>query len=190
MARAGRILTFMSQQFPQQYGHPYPEQHPGQQNPGQPTPQQYPGQQFPQQYGQPYPPQPRFDGPTGTLALHLKPVPGLLSKEVTTPKVTIDNFPVPAQWGDNHIPVPAGTRRVHVSTGYLYDYGAAEQTVQITPGQQVALFYATPAAAFIAGSLGTTPQKNRGFGVMIAILVALVALIILIPVIVVVAGLG
>lgn len=152
----------MSQHHPQQNTQPWQQQNPQtwQQNPPPPT-----------------------AGPTGLLTLHLKPVPGLLSKEMTTAKVTIDGYPVPVQWGDNAIPVPTGARRVHIRTGYLYDYGGAEQIVEIAPGQRVDLFYATPAAAFLTGSLGTEPQKNRGFVAMIAILVGLVLAAILFAVI-------
>lgn len=127
--------------------------------PGQPSasnPLGYGQQPYPGTGAQPAPQQ----AGGAQLLLHLKPAPGFLAKAMTTPKVTIDNYPVPVQWGDVAIPVAPGMHRLTVRVGYLFDFGQAILDVAPQPGQTVEVFYATPAITFMGGAIGHAPQKT------------------------------
>lgn len=154
--------------------------------PGQPSAPIQPG------YGQqPYPGAPAQPTPQqaggAQLMLHLKPAPGFLAKAMTTPKVTVDNFPVPVQWGDVAIPVAAGVHRLTVRVGYLFDFGQAILDVAPQPGQSLEVFYATPAITFMSGAIGYQPQKTPAmvfvwisWGILAVTLVFLVVIFVLV----------
>lgn len=133
-----------------------------------PTPGQQPQPygQFPPQAGQ-VPPQPSPQ--TAQLVLNLQKPLGLGNAALIRPNVQIDNFPAPGEWGRNAYAVPPGRRLVRVSSTYMWQYGAAEQTFDIVPGETVELHYATPHLTFLSGNLGYEPQRRRGLAAIVAL---------------------
>ena len=88
------------------------------------------------------------------------------------PVVTIDGYPAPAHWGANPFPTTPGQHRVRVASRYLWEYGAAEQPVDLAPGQSVEVHYSGPLLTFIGGRMGFTPQSRPGavaFGLLLGI---------------------
>jgi hypothetical protein len=100
------------------------------------------------------------------------------SMGMISPVVTIDGYPAPARWGPNPFPTTPGRHQVRVSNRYLYEYGAAEQVVDVAPGQSLEVHYSPPLVTFVRGRIGFAPQGRPGLGVLIAILVALLAVVI------------
>ena len=116
----------------------------------------------------------------GQLVAHLRKPFGALG--MITPRLTIDGYPAPAQWGPNAYPVAPGRHLVTGSANYLWEFGTAEQVVEINPGQSVDLHYSPPLITFIGGRMGFSEQPRPGtavFWVIIAIpiLIFLVTLI-------------
>ncbi|WP_370894407.1 hypothetical protein [Janibacter sp. GXQ6167] len=113
----------------------------------------------------------------GAIALTLQ------GNQVTTslvvPKVTFNGYPIPANFGLNTIPVPAGRHTVALSTQWLRTYGQAELDVDVAAGQTVPVFYATPYHQFTRGAIGYEKQKRPGLGVLIAMLLVIFAPLIL-----------
>jgi hypothetical protein len=161
---------------------PYPPQQPyGQQpQPGQPYGQQY-GQ--PQQYGQSYgQPRPGYGAPQAgsAIALTTKFMPLAFFFFFVKPNISVDGYPVAAEWGRTVIPVQPGQHRVDVYTPYFLPpkVGPADTTVNVPTGQTVELEYRSPLIAFSKGSLGAPPQKYNGMWLMIVLLVATVLLVV------------
>jgi hypothetical protein len=143
---------------------PYPPQQPGGQPYGQPYGQQpYPGQ--PQQYGQ----------AGSAIALTTKFMPLAFLFYFVKPNISVDGYPVAAEWGRTVIPVPPGQHRVDVYTPYFLPpkVGPADTTVNVPPGQTVELEYRSPLIAFSRGSLGAPPQKYNGMWLTIVLAVIL-----------------
>jgi hypothetical protein len=85
----------------------------------------------------------------------------------TWPKIEINGRPIKARWGQWPIDLPAGDYHLRVSTRYLGDSCPAQLPVRIYPGQQVTVYYRTPAWLFMSGAIGFQPQPTRGLGTMI-----------------------
>ncbi len=119
---------------------------------------------------QPYPSQPVSHPPTGQLVLNLRKPFGLLSSSMITPMVTIDGYRAPARWEQNAFPVVPGRHAVRVSANYLWEFGAAEQPVDIYPGQSVEVHYSPPLITFMRGKIGFTEQPRPGMAVFWAII--------------------
>jgi len=106
----------------------------------------------------------------GQLVAHLRKPFG--SMGMVTPRLTIDGYPAPAQWGPNAYPVAPGRHLVKGSASYMWEFGSAEQVVEINPGQSVEVHYTPPLITFIGGRMGFREQPRRGtvaFWVIIAI---------------------
>ena len=95
-----------------------------------------------------------------------------------TPLVTIDGYPAPAHWGPNPFPTTPGRHRVRVWNRYLWEYGAAEQEVDLLPGQSVEVHYTPPMVTFVRGRIGFTPQGRPGVGALIGFGVLMLAIVI------------
>lgn len=143
---------------PQFQSGPYPQ-------PGQPPAQFGPGGQ-PGPYGQQQPGQPAPNDPPGiTVDCSYTPMAFLLA--ITKPKIFVNGQQVPnTRWGANHIPVGAGNYHLRVATPWLFDMGPAEAPVPVQPGQAVRYYYRTPAIIFMNGAIGPVPQKTPGIVVM------------------------
>ncbi|MGC9670791.1 hypothetical protein ACNTMW_30115 [Planosporangium sp. 12N6] len=161
---------------PQPYGG-----HPQQPYGGQPQqpygghPQQpYGGQ--PHGYGAPPPVPGGAPHPGAAIALTTKFLPLAFFYYLVKPKVSIDGYPVAAEWGRTVIPVPPGDHRVDVHTPYILPprIGPADTVVSVAPGQTLELEYRSPVVAFSRGSLGAPPQKYNGVPVLIALLAIVV----------------
>jgi hypothetical protein len=105
-----------------------------------------------------------------------------------SPLVTIDGHPAPAQWGPNAYPTTPGQHHVRVWARYLFEYGAAEQVVDLAPGQSVEVHYSAPVLTFIRGRIGPSPQPRPGMVALLAVLGGVVLLIVLIIVLAIVTG--
>ena len=158
------------------------------QTPGAP-PQGY--QQQPQGYQQPgyqqqgYQQQGRF-GPEGTIELTLQG--SALTSNMLTPQVQIDGYPVPASYGLNRLPVPAGRHTVSAYATWIVKYGQASYDVDVQPGQSVPVFYAAPMIQFLKGAMGPTKQKRGGKGIFLGFFAILLLIVVAIIVIASVAG--
>jgi hypothetical protein len=124
--------------------------------------------QPPPPFGQPGPPPGQ-----GAIALTLKYSPLSFLLGLFKPFVAVNGHQVPLGWGRSVVPVPPGQHHVHVHVPYLLPsrIGSADLPVAVYPGQVVELEYRAPMIAFLGGSLGAPPQKYRGMGATIALLV-------------------
>ena len=95
-----------------------------------------------------------------------------------SPLVTIDGYPAPARFGPNPFPTTPGRHRIRVSSRYLYEYGAAEQDVDLAPGQSVEVHYSPPLMTFVRGRIGLTPQPRPGLGAMVGFFAGLLVVVI------------
>lgn len=100
------------------------------------------------------------------------------SMGMISPVVTIDGYPAPARWGPNPFPTTPGRHLVRVSNRYLYEYGAAEQVLDLVPGQSVEVHYSPPLITFVRGRIGLTPQPRPGLAAMIGFFVGLLVLVV------------
>jgi hypothetical protein len=78
------------------------------------------------------------------------------------------------------VPVWAGPNRVEVYSQWMRQYGQAELTVDIAPGQVVPVFYAMPWHQFTRGSIGFEKQKRHGAGALFGIAGALVGVVLVV----------
>lgn len=160
-------------------GAPLPGQgagpYPGSQPPPhpQPAPPQFGAPQaYPQQTQGFPPPGPGNYGAEGYIDLTLQG--SAMTSNMLTPKVTIDGHPVPAAYGLNHLPVPAGRHTVSAHATWIVSYGKASYDVEVRPGQSVPVFYAAPLVQFAKGNMGPTKQKRNGKGFFVGVLVLVV----------------
>lgn len=129
---------------------------------GAPQNTQPPQNQQPPQYAQQQPYQQA--GPTGALRLKLSYPPLAWTYAVLSPQVTLNGQRVPARWGRNEYPMPAGQHQVHVQIPYLFPVGKADAAIPVHAGQPTDAEYAAPWITFMGGQLGPSPQKSRGSG--------------------------
>ena len=108
-------------------------------------------------------------GPPGRLVVDTSYNRSAFLLAATGPKIEINGQPIKANWGPWPLDLAAGQYQVRVSTRYLGEMGPAQLTVNVYPGQQVTVYYRAPAAMFMAGAIGFTPQPTRGMGAVIAI---------------------
>ena len=98
-----------------------------------------------------------------------------------TPAVRINGYRVPAQYGENVIPVHAGPNRIDVSCQWLKKFGEATLETTVPESGQVMAYYAAPMHQFSRGAIGYEKQKRPGmvgFAVVIAVIVVIVMLVI------------
>ena len=117
----------------------------------------------------------------GWLLLTLQGSP--LTSSMITPAVLVNGWRVPAQYGDNVIPVHAGPNRIDVSCQWFRKYGRATLETTVPDGGQVPVFYAAPLHMLSRGAIGHEKQKRPGvpgFVLMLStILLIVVALMVL-----------
>lgn len=113
----------------------------------------------------------------GQLVVMLRKPVGAMG--MISPAVTINGYSAPAQWGPNPYPITPGQHQVRVWAKYLFDYGAAEQVVDIAPGQSVEVHYSPPMLTFLRGRIGFAPQPRPGVVPLVVFLGAVVLLIVL-----------
>ena len=65
-----------------------------------------------------------------------------------------------------------------MSSRYLWEYGAAEQEVDLLPAQSVEVHYTPPVVTFVRGAIGFTPQGRPGVGALIGFGVLVLAVVI------------
>jgi hypothetical protein len=116
-------------------------------------------------------------GPPGRLVVDTSYNGSAFLLAATGPKIEINGQPIKANWGPWPVDLPAGQYQVRVSTRYLGEMGPAQLAVNVYPGQQLTVFYRAPAAMFMAGAIGFTPQPTRGMGAMIALSVIALVLV-------------
>jgi hypothetical protein len=89
----------------------------------------------------------------------------LFQLRVTRPKIEINGQPVNAGWGPWMFDLLPGNYQLRVS---ILGAGPAHISVVVYPRQQITVYYRAPAAMFMAGAIGFTPQRTRGMGVVMA----------------------
>jgi hypothetical protein len=102
------------------------------------------------------------------------------SMGMISPLVSIDGYPAPARWGPNAYPITPGQHRVRVWARYLFEYGGAEQVVDIAPGQSLEVHYSPPMITFVRGRIGFGPQGRPGLAGLLLVLGGLVLIAVLI----------
>jgi len=105
-----------------------------------------------------------------------------------SPLVTIDGYPAPARWGRNAFPTTPGRHSVRVWARYLFEYGAAEQVVDLAPGQSVEVHYSPPMITFVRGRIGFVPQPRPGLVGLLVVLGTMLLFVVLIIVAAIVTG--
>ena len=143
---------------------------------GAPAPAPLP-QQPPQQQGFHRGAQPGGFGPEGTIAFTLQG--SVLTSNMLTPKVFIDGYPVPASYGLNRLPVPAGRHIVSAEATWIVKYGQASYEVDVPPGQTVPVFYAAPMVQFMKGRMGSTKQQRPGLWVFLVLILVIIVIVVL-----------
>jgi hypothetical protein len=126
--------------------------------------------------------------PAAQGAIRLTLQGNLLSTSVLTPAVRINGWPVPARYGENVLPVYAGTNRVEVSARWLRTYGEATLDVDVPAGQQVSVFYALPWHTFTDGAIGYEKQRRPGLAPLLVGASVIVAVALLVMLVLVLAG--
>lgn len=107
-----------------------------------------------------------------------------LTSSLITPSVSINGYRVPAQYGENVIPVYAGPNRVDVSCQWLKEYGQASLQADVPAGGQVVAYYAAPMHQFARGAIGPVKQKRPGmafFWVLLVVVALFVAALVVLP---------
>ncbi|MEI2826713.1 MAG: hypothetical protein V9F04_10095 [Dermatophilaceae bacterium] len=129
-----------------------------------------------QQDWQPGPPQPpAHPAATGWLRLHLQ---GSQWANLVVPTVRINGHAIPVTYGANDLQVWAGVNDLHIHCQWAWQYGVAQERLEVPAGGVVERHYAMPWMTFFPGSLGHVPQKRRGLGCFVT-LFAVPALVIL-----------
>ena len=108
----------------------------------------------------------------------------VMTSSMITPAVTINGYRVPAQYGENVIPVHAGPTRIDVSCQWLKKFGEATLETTVPESGQVLAYYAAPMHQFSRGAIGYEKQKRPGtvgFVVTLAVIVAVVLLVFALP---------
>ncbi|NKY89102.1 hypothetical protein [Nocardia veterana] len=102
------------------------------------------------------------------------------------PEVVVDGVVRARGWGNWLIPVSAGRHQVRI---HIDRFGVllhpAQLVVTVDPGERVPIHYRMPASGFASASIGTTPQRARGGGRLVAVLLVPVLLV---PILVTVAA--
>ena len=120
---------------------------------------------------------------TGRLVVDCAHAPGAFLMTATGPNIEVDGGdPIVAQWGPWPVELPAGKHHVRVATRYPGGKSPAELTVDVPAGGEVRVFYRTPAAIWMPGSIGLTPQRTRGVGAMVVLVLLVIVLAVLLPV--------
>ncbi|MEV6302937.1 hypothetical protein AB0M02_26215 [Actinoplanes sp. NPDC051861] len=119
----------------------------------------------------------RRDG-GANIAVTLRYAPLAFLLGLFTPVLEVDGQPVPASWGRVVTSVALGPHLVHVHIPYLVPsrIGAAETTVIAVPGRTVELEYRAPLLSFMAGALGSPPQRYPGLVAAVILLVTALSL--------------
>ncbi|NHN54173.1 hypothetical protein G9U51_00045 [Calidifontibacter sp. DB0510] len=99
---------------------------------------------------------------------------------IITPSVRLDGRHVPARYGENTYPVPAGRHQVDVDMQWMRTYGQAQQVIDVAPGQTVPVFYRGPLTQFSKGNIGFEKQPVPGKGCVWALLAVVAVLFVLI----------
>lgn len=119
---------------------------------------------------------------TGRLVVDCSHASGAFLMAATGPNIEVDGKdPIIAQWGPWPVDVPAGSHHVRVTSRYRGGKSPAEITVDVPAGEEVKIFYRTPALIWMRGSIGRTPQPTAGMGAMIALLGLLFLIMVLLP---------
>jgi len=104
-----------------------------------------------------------------------------MSSSMITPAVTVNGYRVPAQYGENVIPVHAGPNRVDVSCQWLKRFGEATLETTVPEGGQVLAYYAAPLHQWSRGAIGYERQRRPGkggFAVTMAVILAIVVFLV------------
>ncbi|MFT4085557.1 MAG: hypothetical protein QM658_00125 [Gordonia sp. (in: high G+C Gram-positive bacteria)] len=123
----------------------------------------------------------QFSGGVQGLVLTAKYFPLAFVFALLKPTIEVDGRPVPAQWGENSIPLSPGQHHVHVHVPYILPskVGPADTDFAVAPQETVSLEYRPPLWTFSPGSLGEGPQPYNGRGIFLALMTVPIALAII-----------
>lgn len=144
------------------------------------------------QYGQQPPQQPNrppSGPPPGYLAMNFRYL-GWFWQMGMSPLLWIDDWPVPALFGEQVIPIAPGRHRIKAKSQYLFAFGLAEQEIDVAPGQRVELHYSQPMFTFLKGRMGATQQKMPAIGCLLGGLIVLGLLAVLAIALAIISALG
>lgn len=103
----------------------------------------------------------------------------VLTANMIPPEVSINGYRIPASYGLQRVPMPAGPVHIEASAQWMRRYGQASLSFMLAPGQCVPVFYATPMHQFTTGSMGHEPQQRKGLGAMLAVTIPVVLILLL-----------
>jgi hypothetical protein len=107
------------------------------------------------------------------------------TRNVMTPTVKINGYPVPASYGENYLEVHPGRNEVSASARWMREYGQASYVVDVPPGGVVDVWYSCPVNQFQKGAMGPVPQKTGGVVALWSVLAVAVVLVVLVVALVV-----
>lgn len=87
----------------------------------------------------------------------------------TPPRLTLNGQEFRLKWGENQVPVQPGRYDVWIHVPYLWKVGQAGMPVEVTPGAQVPIHYASPWFMTQPGAIGHQPVEAPGRTAAIAI---------------------
>ncbi|MGJ6979654.1 hypothetical protein ACSDQ9_03865 [Aestuariimicrobium soli] len=170
---------------PQQYGQ---AQYPQTQYPQTQYPQtQYPQAQYPQGQYANQPPQQSM-APTDQGFIEFTMQGNAFTSSMVVPTLTIDGHRVNARYGLNTIPVPSGPHHISVVGHWMRAYGQAELDLQVGPGEHVPVYYAAPFHQFTTGNIGHEPQKKKGLGLLLGLVIGIPVFILVVSIVAALAG--
>ena len=105
-----------------------------------------------------------------------------MTSNLIPPKVQLNGFDMPSQYGRNVYPVPPGNWKVDMYCQWTWKFGRASISFPIIEGQTVPVFYAAPLSGFSKGAIGHTKQKRKGTLGLVLTLVIIIAVVVLIAV--------
>src|SRR5207237_83572 len=77
----------------------------------------------------------------------------------TPPRLTLNGQEIRLKWGENQVPVAPGRYDLWIHVPYLWKVGQAGMLVEVHPGAQVPIFYASPWFVYQGGAIGHQPVE-------------------------------
>jgi hypothetical protein len=109
--------------------------------------------------------------PPGGAVLNITTVRPLLAWILlfTPPRLTLNGQESKLKWGENQVPVQPGRYDVWIHVPYLWKVGQAGMPVEVAPGAQVPVYYASPWFMTQPGAIGHQQVEAPGRTAAIAI---------------------
>ena len=102
---------------------------------------------------------------------------------LVVPTVRINGHAIPVKYGTNDLQVWAGVNDLHIHCQWAWQYGVAQERLEVPAGGVVERHYAMPWMTFFRGALGPVPPRRPGLGCFTA-MIAVAILSLLVPLVV------